>query len=273
MQHHCKRCGSCFIPNRRGQQFCSGGCREAYWHKANYRYTKKPAALKKCERCERPFEGHSFKRFCSKRCQYRHAREHPRGAAHSCEWCSSVFVPKCQRYTRFCTRDCAFAHQAWERERGKAARREARHRRFQQRLAQERQHSANVRKWAYVLYQLRRPVLHKQCKWCDEPFSTRWEKARFCSERCGKRHFLKAREMRQRDAYVESVSLGYLMKRDGGCCKICGAPVERERAVPHYLAPTVDHVIPLAKGGKHSKANTQLAHFICNARKSDTVAA
>lgn len=32
-------------------------------------------------------------------------------------------------------------------------------------------------------------------------------------------------------------------------------------------APTLDHVIPLAKGGEHSRANVRCAHFICNSRR------
>jgi len=45
--------------------------------------------------------------------------------------------------------------------------------------------------------------------------------------------------------------------------------VMRGAVVPHPLAPTIDHVVPLAAGGLHEPANVQLAHFLCNARKSD----
>jgi 5-methylcytosine-specific restriction endonuclease McrA len=30
---------------------------------------------------------------------------------------------------------------------------------------------------------------------------------------------------------------------------------------------SLDHVIPISAGGEHSKANTQLAHLGCNAKK------
>jgi 5-methylcytosine-specific restriction endonuclease McrA len=37
------------------------------------------------------------------------------------------------------------------------------------------------------------------------------------------------------------------------------------KAVPHPKAPTIDHIIPLAHGGDDTRANVQLAHFLCNA--------
>jgi 5-methylcytosine-specific restriction endonuclease McrA len=39
------------------------------------------------------------------------------------------------------------------------------------------------------------------------------------------------------------------------------------KAVPHPKAPTIDHILPIACGGNDTRANVQLAHFICNSRK------
>jgi 5-methylcytosine-specific restriction endonuclease McrA len=36
-------------------------------------------------------------------------------------------------------------------------------------------------------------------------------------------------------------------------------------------APTVDHIIPLAKGGTHTWDNVQLAHWSCNSDKRDII--
>ena len=56
-------------------------------------------------------------------------------------------------------------------------------------------------------------------------------------------------------------------------CGICGKPVDKSLKYPHPLSPTVDHIIPLAKGGHPSDlANLQLAHFCCNRQKSDKLA-
>jgi len=39
--------------------------------------------------------------------------------------------------------------------------------------------------------------------------------------------------------------------------------------VPHPLAPTIDHLIPLADGGSDSPANVATAHFLCNSTKGE----
>lgn len=53
-------------------------------------------------------------------------------------------------------------------------------------------------------------------------------------------------------------------------CGICGAPVDKTLKAPDPLSPTVDHIIPVAKGGHPSDLqNLQLAHRWCNLHKSD----
>lgn len=53
-------------------------------------------------------------------------------------------------------------------------------------------------------------------------------------------------------------------------CGICGKPVDFSLKYPHPLAPCVDHIIPIAKGGHPSDMdNLQLAHWTCNRQKSD----
>ncbi len=53
-------------------------------------------------------------------------------------------------------------------------------------------------------------------------------------------------------------------------CAICGKPVDFSLKYPHPLSPTIDHIIPLSKGGHPSDIdNLQLAHRTCNRQKSD----
>jgi 5-methylcytosine-specific restriction endonuclease McrA len=53
-------------------------------------------------------------------------------------------------------------------------------------------------------------------------------------------------------------------------CGICGKPVDKNLAYPHPMSATVDHIIPINRGGHPSDIdNLQLAHFICNRQKSD----
>lgn len=55
-------------------------------------------------------------------------------------------------------------------------------------------------------------------------------------------------------------------------CGICGKPVDKSLKYPDPMSPTVDHIIPLAKGGHPADmSNLQLAHRCCNREKSDRV--
>ena len=55
-------------------------------------------------------------------------------------------------------------------------------------------------------------------------------------------------------------------------CAICGKPVDFSLKFPDPMSPTIDHIIPIAKGGHPSDlANMQLAHLACNRAKADKV--
>ena len=57
-------------------------------------------------------------------------------------------------------------------------------------------------------------------------------------------------------------------------CAICGQPVDKTLRYPDPMAPTVDHIIPVSKGGHPSAMdNLQLAHSCCNRAKSDNMTA
>jgi 5-methylcytosine-specific restriction endonuclease McrA len=57
-----------------------------------------------------------------------------------------------------------------------------------------------------------------------------------------------------------SINLAAVFKRDFGVCKACGDWVQPKHA-------SMDHRIPLARGGTHTWGNIQLMHLICNLRK------
>ena len=52
-------------------------------------------------------------------------------------------------------------------------------------------------------------------------------------------------------------------------CALCGRPVNFDKVFPDPWSPTVDHIIPISKGGDPaSLENLQLAHLQCNRMKS-----
>ena len=106
----------------------------------------------------------------------------------------------------------------------------------------------------------------------------------YCSNRCRKRAENKRNEINRRTkvktAMVDrDITLEALYKRDGGLCHICGLKTALDDYVirdgTHICGdwyPSIDHVVPLAKGGEHSWRNVRLAHRICNSIKADDYA-
>ncbi|MCX2950199.1 HNH endonuclease [Lentzea sp. NEAU-D7] len=76
-----------------------------------------------------------------------------------------------------------------------------------------------------------------------------------------------ARRVRLEDAVVERFDPEEIYERDGWVCQLCLRPVDRTLAWPHPESKSLDHVLPLVAGGNHCRANTQLAHWLCNVRK------
>ena len=67
----------------------------------------------------------------------------------------------------------------------------------------------------------------------------------------------------------DDIGLPDLHERDGGICHICGEPVP-----PHYDKNSgdgwsMDHVVPISRGGTHTWDNVKLAHRRCNSKKND----
>ncbi len=68
-------------------------------------------------------------------------------------------------------------------------------------------------------------------------------------------------------AYVAPVYLKKMYERDGWICQICREPVDPTLRYPDPMSASLDHIIPLARGGTHEPGNVQLAHWICNVKK------
>jgi hypothetical protein len=107
------------------------------------------------------------------------------------------------------------------------------------------------------------------CHLCGRSFIDVWNNrpALFCSPRCSRRHHRDLRRARKREAFVAPVWRERIYERDGWRCQLCGKKVKRNAEVPHQLAPVLDHIIPLARGGTHEPANVQCAHYRCNYMK------
>lgn len=112
------------------------------------------------------------------------------------------------------------------------------------------------------------------CTHCGEPFKPKSVRVKLCSEKCvadrtrtvdlNHTHRYRARK---RGATVERVRREEIFERDSWMCGICGDPIPKEARHPSPLSASLDHVIPLSKGGDHSMSNTQASHLRCNVSK------
>ncbi|MGW1828810.1 HNH endonuclease [Streptomyces tubercidicus] len=110
------------------------------------------------------------------------------------------------------------------------------------------------------------------CLWCGERYLARVRginAAEYCTRRCQGKAKGARRRATLRGAERERISRAQVFARDGWKCHLCGKGIDREAVAPEPLAPTLDHVLPLARGGGHTMINLRPAHFVCNSRKSD----
>lgn len=74
------------------------------------------------------------------------------------------------------------------------------------------------------------------------------------------------RRARKKAATIGPVDLDVLWT---GFCGICAGPISRRPKWPAPDSKSIDHIIPLAKGGSHTQDNLQWAHLRCNMAKGD----
>jgi len=127
----------------------------------------------------------------------------------------------------------------------------------------------------------------RECVVCGKQFVSR-NGLMTCSGKCNKKHqkrFKKQSKHVRRAKKLANgpidrdISLERLVKRDRNVCHICGRKCDardfRADASGNFIAgvnyPSIDHVMPLSKGGTHTWDNVKLAHHRCNWVKSDAV--
>lgn len=129
----------------------------------------------------------------------------------------------------------------------------------------------------------------KECKNCGANFVTEYGKTNedFCSDKCRRRMKNRKRRLYEKNIRMarainngrvdKDITLDRLSARDNGLCHICNKKVDEEDYIINdegYLIcgdmyPSIDHVIPIAKGGTHTWDNVKLAHRLCNSYKGD----
>jgi hypothetical protein len=72
---------------------------------------------------------------------------------------------------------------------------------------------------------------------------------------------------------VETILPREVFERDGWACGICGGPVDAGLLYPDPMSASLDHVVPLIRGGTHTHDNLACAHLRCNLQKGERLLA
>lgn len=248
----CEICGKSFYRRRSGKQpdgqrTCSRACgvelrRQEYGTYGGLQGQCSDIGWASCG-CGTMFavRGLKFRRCRACRCL---ARMPKPKMAMVCKECAGGFLGHERR--RYCSDQCA-------------ARAQRRHRRHRQREAVRRGPSREpIEWWAQARLancaECGRSLAGKQRKWCSDR----------CRDRAYDRHNRHlARSVPHGDPNVPVFTIHEIGERDGWRCHLCRKRVGRRDA-------SLDHLIPIAEGGKHELGNVMLAHHRCNSKRGIT---
>lgn len=114
------------------------------------------------------------------------------------------------------------------------------------------------------------------CVVCGKEFETLQPSQKTCSKTCSKtyKNYRNDHRLNKDNIVDKDITLATLYKRDKGICYICKRKCEwndKKGFAVGKAYPTIEHLIPLARGGKHSWSNVRLACKECNSKKSDSI--
>ena len=127
------------------------------------------------------------------------------------------------------------------------------------------------------------------CAICGTEFKSARSRAKYCSDDCRRvqnsRYATARKDNRiSSDKTIDkNINLTSLFFRDNGVCYLCGEFCDwndytvrigsdgRPVKIAGDMYPSIEHVIPISKGGYHSWDNVRLACRGCNSKKSDKV--
>ena len=192
------------------------------------------------------------KRNCSKACRDRHRQKNklkPK-VQYNCQNCQTTFESAAKR--RFCSKPC----------RDETTR-------IEQSIREKQSRREKVNADGYIT---------ANCGWCNQPRTYEYRQGghnAFHSD-CT----IEARRARYRIKTVKRHSLinkpsrlaaDEVVRIYGNDCAVCSEPIDLTLLRTSKMGLTVDHWIPLSKGGSDDMSNLRPAHWICNRRKSNSL--
>jgi 5-methylcytosine-specific restriction endonuclease McrA len=95
------------------------------------------------------------------------------------------------------------------------------------------------------------------------------QKAWRAANRSKTRAYKQQRRAQIKGGLVEDFTDIEIFERDHWICGICGEMIDSVIGYPDSLSPFLDHIVPLTKGGNHTRDNCQASHLRCNISKGN----
>lgn len=233
-----------------------------------------PNGVRSCLHCGKESKN---RKFCSVSCAAKHRADQIR-IVRVCQICGKNFHKKRGQSKGICCgRECGFE---WLRRRGAERRAET-----EQKQIADRTHPCmqcgnpvigRAKRLCVACKAQRTKGTMRRCKQCGCLMERRQQKVscdRCIKIRrwCTRKQYDHARRARMRQVSHQKINPLDIYNRDGWICGICGKPVMQTVKYPDLNCVSLDHIVPLAKGGTHTRDNVQCAHMICNSLKSDKI--
>lgn len=118
----------------------------------------------------------------------------------------------------------------------------------------------------------RKEPIITECVVCGKTFETIRDDAKTCSIACRRKRDRYTRGRRYRDLAQKghsdpSVTLEAVFEKFNGQCCICNNKLSFDFEITSNRYPSIDHIIPLSRGGFHEWNNVQLLCRGCNIKK------
>lgn len=105
------------------------------------------------------------------------------------------------------------------------------------------------------------------CDECGTEFIGKHPSARWCSKQCANRHWGRVRSRRRTALSATAYTDLEIFERDKWRCHLCGKKVSKSADRKAPTGATIDHLLPIALGGRDEPANVACAHNQCNREK------
>ena len=200
-----------------------------------------------------------------------------------CQHCGKVVTrklkPSRKDAGKYCSRECAFQVAGVLKVERKALRDIARNIRKLNKINATKLRN-NLKRQAYI--DSAKQCICKSCGISFEKFSHLGGPKKYCEvckekisvekERKYRRVFKSKRRAKIRNTKTENIDPFDIFDSFGWKCYLCGTSTPKARRGTYKEnAPELDHIIPLSKGGTHTKDNLACCCRACNHKKSDSM--